>query len=87
MTKATLGFVGVCIVVFCAGIAMLDAGQAFAGNCPSTGCGHLPGPAPLIGAVGGPAGLLATGLVYAGYLATRRYRKNAKREADAVSDR
>jgi hypothetical protein len=52
-----------------AAYAMLGASVAFAAPAP------VPGPAPLIGAVGGPAGLLAAGVVYGGYLAVKRFRE------------
>jgi hypothetical protein len=48
-----------------AAYALLGASVAFA----------APVPAPLVGAVGGPAGLLAAGVVYGGYLAVKRLRK------------
>ncbi len=50
-----------------AAYALLGASVAFAAPAP--------GPAPLVGAVGGPAGLLAAGVVYGGYLAVKRLRK------------
>jgi hypothetical protein len=55
------------IGAFVAAYALIGASVAFAE--PSRG------PAPLVGAIGGPAGLLAAGVVYGGYLVLKRFRE------------
>ncbi|MGA8172012.1 MAG: hypothetical protein WB816_14425 [Methylocystis sp.] len=72
MQKHNLKTLEVSIAASITAYAMLGVNFAFAASpAPSIG------PAPLVGAVGGPAGLIAASVAYAGYRVMKRLRVKA----------